>query len=66
MISKICSKCKEEKSLNYFSLNKSKKSGYSAECKECHKIARKKHYDNNSDKEKARTLARKKRYEKCF
>ena len=51
MQTKECSKCEQIKDLTCFSLNKAKKSGYSSECKDCHKIARKKYYEANKDKE---------------
>ena len=35
---KICTECKQGKSLNHFSKNISKKDGLSSHCKECHKI----------------------------
>ena len=66
MQTKICSKCKEEKSIELFSKNKSKKSGYSCECKECHKIIRKKYYDNNKEKEISRVHIRRTQQVKDF
>ena len=66
MQTKICSKCKEEKSIELFSKNKSKKSGYSCECKECHKIIRKKYYDNNKEKEINRVHIRRTQQVKDF
>jgi 5-methylcytosine-specific restriction endonuclease McrA len=35
MTTKICSKCKQEKQLSEFQPDKSKKSGYKSQCKEC-------------------------------
>ena len=66
MQTKICSKCKKEKSIELFSKNKSKKSGYSCECKECHKIIRKKYYDNNKEKEINRVHTRRAQQVKDF
>lgn len=57
---KVCSTCKIEKLLVCFSRNVSKKSGYSSECKECHRISRKSYYERNASKEKERVLTRKK------
>ena len=57
---KVCSNCKVEKLLSCFSKNVSKKSGYSSECKECHRIARKNYYERNCEKEKGRVQTRKK------
>lgn len=49
METKICSKCKIEKSIECFSKNASKKDGLCTECKECHKIYRNNHYKNNRE-----------------
>src|SRR5688572_26995586 len=40
-VSKVCSKCKMEKSLIEFYENKSKKSGYNSNCKTCENIKKK-------------------------
>ncbi len=58
MNKKICTKCHKEKNFDCFSLNKAKKSGYSFECKDCHKIIRKKYYEANKKKEIDRVHAR--------
>ena len=50
---KICSKCKIEKSLEEFSLNKSTLDGKRSYCRDCANIARKKYYKENPEKEKA-------------
>lgn len=47
---KVCSTCKESKTLDSFSKNKSRKDGLSGHCKLCHKGFRKIHYENNKDK----------------
>ena len=49
METKICSKCKQEKSIEFFSKNASKKDGLCTECKECHKIYRNKHYSEHRE-----------------
>lgn len=50
MNTKICLKCKKSKILNEFSINNSKKGGLNSYCRECHKIARKIHYEKNQKK----------------
>jgi len=47
---KICTECKQSKSLDHFSKNISKKDGFSSHCKECHKVLRRNHYLKNKDK----------------
>lgn len=66
MTTQICTKCKIEKPFDSFSLNKTKKTGYSFECKECHKIARKSYYENNKEIEKQRASDNKRRYAQWF
>lgn len=66
METKICSKCKEEKEIINFGLDKRSKSGYRSTCNDCRKIESKeyrekypkkrkdtitKYYQNNKDKE---------------
>ena len=46
---KICSKCKEEKSLDCFSKNKWRKDGLSHYCKQCKKNAKKVDYEKHRD-----------------
>ncbi len=46
---KVCSKCKEEKSLSEFNKNKAKKDGYQHNCKVCQALATKKHYERTKD-----------------
>lgn len=58
METKICPKCEEEKSIDCFSKNKSRKSGYSSECKSCHKVTRKEYYEANKAKEVERVRLR--------
>jgi len=50
METKTCYKCKQTKTICDFNKNKSKKSGFSDECKECLKEYRKTHYQINKDK----------------
>ena len=45
---KICSKCKQEKSINQFNREAKAKCGFRSECKSCGKIYRTKYYINNS------------------
>lgn len=49
-MTKLCSKCKEEKDLEFFHKDKTKKSGLVCCCKSCKKIATKKYYSNNTKK----------------
>lgn len=46
---KRCSKCKIEKPFSQFNKNKSKKDGFSTECKSCIKSYNEKYYDTNKD-----------------
>ena len=63
---KFCSSCKLEKEDEDFSLNKSKKSGLSSECKPCHRIKRKAYYEANKALEKERTRLVKERKRKQY
>jgi len=47
---KVCSRCKQEKSLSEFNKNKSKNDGYQYYCKVCQAISTKKHYEDNKEK----------------
>ena len=49
MEKKVCSKCKKEKPIEEFALNKSKKDGHSCVCKACFKIYRDNHYREHKD-----------------
>ena len=49
---KTCSKCKIEKHVVFFSKNKSQKSDYCNQCKECHKEYSKNNKDKISEKKK--------------
>ena len=48
---KVCTKCKDEKSYSEFHKNKEKKDGLRLECKICHKQDRKEYYLKNKEKE---------------
>ena len=50
MISKVCSKCGEEKELSEFHIKKSMKDGRNPTCKDCRKMESEKYYDKNSEK----------------
>lgn len=49
MKTKICSKCKKEKDIKSFSLDRTKKDGAQTFCKECKKELRRKYYIKNKD-----------------
>ena len=55
-----CPRCAQDKSLNEFSRNKHKVSGYSSWCKVCTKVAVRKWFDqeNNKSKHKQQTIIR--------
>lgn len=55
-MTKICSKCKEEKSLSNFSKDSHKKSGIRTSCKSCNRNFSKQYYENNTEKEILRAL----------
>ena len=52
MNTKFCYKCNENKPLDAFGKNKSKKDGLSTECKLCKKMQDRKYYENYADKVK--------------
>ena len=56
METKLCTKCGQVKPIFEFGLNKSKKDGLQCHCKECVKLYRKQHYENNKQyyKDKAK------------
>lgn len=56
---KICSKCKELKSVDCFHPDKSKKSGYASYCKSCRSVYLKKYRSNVANHEKAISYGRK-------
>jgi hypothetical protein len=47
MEKKVCSKCKEEKEVCEFNLNKSRSNGYRVECRECTKLITKTYKEKN-------------------
>lgn len=63
MEKKVCSKCKEEKEVCEFGKDKTKKSGYKSQCKECVNITSYKYKLLNLDKIK---INRKKHYRENF
>jgi hypothetical protein len=63
MEKKVCSKCREEKEICEFIKDKTKKSGYKSQCKDCIKITHNKYKLFNSDKLK---ITRKKHYRNNF
>lgn len=52
---KKCSRCGQEKPVDSFSKNSSKKDGLNSYCKSCQKVLKDKHYRDNKEKYKART-----------
>ena len=53
MMTKFCYKCQQDKSLDVFGKNKSKKDGLSTECKPCKRLQDKQYYVENADSVKA-------------
>lgn len=49
MRTKVCSKCKEEKTITEFNKNKTKKDGYQSYCRDCSNGKLKEHYEKNKD-----------------
>lgn len=58
-IMKKCTRCKEDKSLDSFSKNKSKSDGLCNVCKECNRAYNKQHYLNNKETYKENAAERK-------
>lgn len=56
MKTKICNKCKKEKSIEDFAINNTRKDGRNSTCKECFRIYRNNHYQENKQyyKDKAK------------
>ena len=52
METKICGRCKEEKEITYFGLNKKTKSGYKSTCNECRKLESKIYREKYPEKRK--------------
>ena len=65
METKICSKCKQEKPISEFAINRTRKDGHASDCKACRKIYRDKHYLEHKEyyKDKASKYRRKKNKE---
>lgn len=63
-MNKTCFKCKLEKQTEKFSKNKGRPDGLSGQCKECHSVMRKNHYENNKKKIYSQVNAKKKEYQK--
>lgn len=59
-MTKICSKCKQELSIECFSKHKKSKDGYRSYCKECAKVYQQKWYTENRSEENER---RRKKYD---
>lgn len=55
METKVCTKCKLEKPITEFAINRHRKDGHASDCKSCRKIYRDRHYLENKEyyKEKA-------------
>jgi hypothetical protein len=58
-MTKICSKCKEEKDISFFVSNKSYKDNYTAWCKKCHQINTKQWRFENPDKTRSSRILNK-------
>jgi hypothetical protein len=58
---KQCSICKEEKSLDLFNKNKTKKDGYQTMCKPCSQARSRKYYKDNHDKQLKEVYKRKRK-----
>lgn len=58
MIVKICTKCKKEKGISDFSLNKGKKSGFESWCRKCTAENSKKWYHKNKSNPKIKQQRR--------
>ena len=63
-MTKRCFKCNTEKPIECFSKNKGRSDGHSGQCKECHTIMRKEHYEKNKKKIYSQVDAKKKEYHK--
>lgn len=65
-MTKTCFKCKIEKSLLEFSKNRGRKDGLSGQCKACHTVMRKTHYELNKKKIIGQVMENKKKCYKWF
>lgn len=61
-MNKTCQKCKIEKSINEFGIDKSKNDGKLIYCKNCHRDIQKEYYKQNSEKQKLRQKLRRDSY----
>jgi hypothetical protein len=61
-MTKRCFKCGKEKPTTDFNKNKRRSDGINAQCKLCHSVMRKHHYENNKKKILEQVSARKKAY----
>lgn len=57
METKLCTKCGQVKPVSEFGLNKSKKDGLQCHCKECVKVYKKQHYEDNKQYYKDKAVA---------
>lgn len=55
-MNKICHKCKKEKDISNFDIDKSVRDGYSSKCKICRRAYQKDYYKKNINKVKSRDL----------
>lgn len=65
MVKKTCTKCKEEKELNEFPVDRKNKLGLAAECKVCNRL-RVKAYQSTLSDEQRREQARAARYKNYY
>lgn len=63
---KYCYKCQTEKPLSEFSINKTRKDELSDHCRSCHKVMRRKHYENNKEKILEQVEKKKKEYKEWY
>lgn len=63
MDTKYCNKCSQHLPLSAFNKNKAKKDGLASSCRECQKVVKNRHYQNNKAKVRANNAARNKSYE---
>jgi len=65
-MTKRCFKCNTEKPIECFSKNKGRSDGHSGQCKECHTIMRKEHYEKNKKQIFSQVNLQKKKYYEWF
>lgn len=66
MDSKICITCKQEKPLEEFAKNKTRKDGRSSICKSCFSLYRNKHYQENKEYYKSKAKNYREKTRKLF